>query len=47
MIERIATLIDEPALRVRLGAAAREAALSQFGEAAFVRRLRLAYALPT
>lgn len=47
MIERIATLIDEPALRVRLGAAAREAALSQFGEAAFVRRLRLAYALST
>ena len=47
MIGRIATLIDEPALRARLGTAAREAALSQFGEAAFVRRLRLAYALPT
>ena len=44
---RIATLIDEPALRARLGAAARAEAQARFGESAYALRLRAAYALKT
>jgi len=46
MIERIAMLIDTPALRARLGAAARLEAQRRFGESAFALRLRAAYAMP-
>lgn len=46
MIERIAMLIDTPALRARLGAAARLEAQRRFGESAFALRLRAVYAMP-
>lgn len=46
MIDRIATLIDNPALRARLGAAASADARRRFGASEFSAKLRAAYALP-
>ena len=46
MIERIATLIDDPALRLRLGKAGRAAAKARFDETLFGAKLLAAYALP-
>jgi hypothetical protein len=46
MIARIAMLIDDPALRGRLGAAARAEAKRRFDESTFGARLLAAYALP-
>jgi hypothetical protein len=46
MIARIATLVDNPALRAHIGRAARAEALRRFGEDGFSSRLMLAYALP-
>lgn len=46
MIARIAMLIDDPALRHRVGAAAKADAALRFSEAQFGVKLRAAYALP-
>jgi glycosyltransferase involved in cell wall biosynthesis len=46
MIGCIATLIDNPALRARLGNAARDEAKRRFGESRFSAKLLAAYALP-
>jgi glycosyltransferase involved in cell wall biosynthesis len=46
MIGRIATLIDDPALRAGLGQAARLEARRRFGESLFGAKLLAAYALP-
>jgi hypothetical protein len=44
-IERLAMLIDDPALRERLGTAARQEARRRFGASAFASKLLSAYAL--
>ncbi|HQR51843.1 MAG TPA: glycosyltransferase [Burkholderiales bacterium] len=44
MLERIATLLDNPGLRARIGAAARDEARSRFGEHRFSASLLAAYA---
>lgn len=44
-IERLALLIDDPALRERLGTAARQEARRRFGASAFASKLLSAYAL--
>ncbi|MEN3347362.1 MAG: hypothetical protein V7632_997 [Bradyrhizobium sp.] len=46
MMACIAALIDSPALRARIGEAAREQARRRFGEARFSAKLLAAYALP-
>ena len=46
MIARIAMLIDDPALRLRVGAAAKADAALRFGETEFGVKLLAAYALP-
>jgi len=47
MIDRIATLIDDPALRLRMGESARNEAQCRFGQSQFDLKLLAAYALPT
>ena len=46
MMACIATLIDSPSLRARIGQAAREEAKRRFGRSKFNARLLAAYALP-
>lgn len=46
MIERIAMLVDDQELRVRIGTAARDEARRRFGRAGFGAKLLAAYAIP-